>query len=122
MLPGRQYSPEDLLRLLWYRRWIVTFAVILCTAAAGVASLQLKNLYRSETLILVIPQRVPESYVRSTVTTRIEDRLRSLSEQVRSRTQLEKVITDFNLYPELRSTRPMEEVVAVMNSNITIDT
>jgi protein tyrosine kinase modulator len=122
MLPGRQYSPEDLLRLLWYRRWIVTFAVILCTAAAAVASLQLKNLYRSETLILVIPQRVPESYVRSTVTTRIEDRLRSLSEQVRSRTQLEKVITDFNLYPELRSTRPMEEVVAVMNSNITIDT
>ena len=76
MLPGRQYSPEDLLRLLWYRRWIVTFAVILCTAAAAVASLQLKNLYRSETLILVIPQRVPESYVRSTVTTRIEDRLR----------------------------------------------
>lgn len=122
MLPGRQYSPEDLLRLLWYRRWIVGIAVLLCTLAAGVASLQVKNLYRSETLILVIPQRVPESYVRSTVTTRIEDRLRSLSEQVRSRTQLEKVINDFNLYSELRQTRPMEEVVGVMNANITIDT
>ena len=122
MLPGRQYSPEDLLRLLWYRRWIVGIAVLLCMLAAGVASLQVKNLYRSETLILVIPQRVPESYVRSTVTTRIEDRLRSLSEQVRSRTQLEKVINDFNLYPELRQSRPMEEVVGVMNANITIDT
>ena len=122
MLPGRQYSPEDLLRLLWYRRWIVGVAVLLGTVAAGVVSLQVKNQYRSETLILVIPQRVPESYVRSTVTTRIEDRLRSLSEQVRSRTQLEKVMNDFDLYPELRKTRPMEEVVAVMNANITIDT
>jgi polysaccharide chain length determinant protein (PEP-CTERM system associated) len=122
MLPGRQYTPEDLLRLVWYRRWIIGIAVLLCTVAAGVASMQVKNLYRSETLILVIPQRVPDIYVRSTVTTRIEDRLRSLTEQVRSRTQLEKVINDFNLYPELRQARPMEQVVEVMNANINIET
>jgi polysaccharide chain length determinant protein (PEP-CTERM system associated) len=122
MLPGRQYSPEDLLRLLWYRRWVVVAALVFCTLAAAVASMQITNQYRSETLILVIPQRVPESYVRSTVTMRIEDRLRSISEQILSRSRLEKVIDDFGLYPELRKTRPMEEVVAVMISNINIDT
>ena len=95
MLPGRQYSPEELLRLLWYRRWFVIVAVILCTAAAGAVAAQITNLYRSETLVLVIPQRVPENYVKSTVTMRIEDRLRSMSEQVRSRSRLEKVIDDF---------------------------
>ena len=122
MLPGRQYSPEELLRLLWYRRWFVIVAVILCTAAAAAVAAQITNLYRSETLVLVIPQRVPENYVKSTVTMRIEDRLRSMSEQVRSRSRLEKVIDDFGLYPELRRTRPMEEVVAIMNANINIDT
>ena len=122
MLPGRQYAPEDLLRLLWYRKWIVVAAVVICTTAAAVTAAQIKNVYRSETLILVIPQRVPESYVRTTVTMRIEDRLRSISEQILSRTGLEQVINDFGLYPELRRTRPMEDVVAVMKNEINIDT
>ena len=60
----------------------------------------LPNLYRSDTLILVVPQRVPESYVRSTVTTRIEDRLQSITQQILSRTRLERIIQDFNLYAE----------------------
>ena len=63
----------------------------------------LPNVYRSETLILVVPQRVPESYVRSTVTTRIEDRLQSISQQILSRTRLERIIQDFNLYPKQRA-------------------
>jgi polysaccharide chain length determinant protein (PEP-CTERM system associated) len=122
MLPGRQYSPEELLRLLWYRKWIVLVAVVICTGTALVTASRITNMYRSETLIMVIPQRVPESYVRSTVTMRIEDRLRSISEQIRSRSGLEKVIDDFGLYAEMRKTRPMEEIVAVMRTNISIDT
>ena len=60
-------------------------------------------------LILVVPQRVPESYVRSTVTARIEDRLRAIREQVMSRTRLERVILEFNLYAEARKTGTMQE-------------
>jgi polysaccharide chain length determinant protein (PEP-CTERM system associated) len=82
----------------------------------------LPDLFRSETLILVVPQRIPESYVRSTVTSRIEDRLRSISEQIRSRTRLEQLIVEFDLYPVARATRPMEEVVQIMDSQITVET
>jgi polysaccharide chain length determinant protein (PEP-CTERM system associated) len=122
MLPGRQYTPEELLRLLWYRRWIVIVFAIFGTLGAVALSMQIKNIYRSETLILVIPQRVPESYVKTTMTMRIEDRLRSIQEEILSRTRLEKVIADFNLYPELRAKMPMEQVVAVMHSNVNVDT
>ena len=111
MLPGRQYTPEELLRLLWYRRWIIIVFAIFTTLGAVALSMQIKNIYMSETLILVIPQRVPESYVKTTMTVRIEDRLRSIKEEILSRTRLEKVINDFNLYPELRAQKPMEEVV-----------
>ena len=68
MLPGRNYTPEDIVRILWFRKWILLAGMV---AAAGIAfaiSLRIPNLYRSDTVILVIPQRVPESYVRSTVT------------------------------------------------------
>ena len=78
--------------------------------------------YRSDTLILVIPQRVPESYVHSTVTMRIEDRLRSIQQEIFSRSRLEKIIGEFNLYSQLRQTLPLESVVEQMRTNIIVET
>ena len=122
MIPGRKYTPEDILRLGWYRKWLIIAGIVVFTTAAAVVAKRLPNQYRSETLILVIPQRIPDSYVRSTVTTRIEERLRSLSQEIFSRTRLEKVINEFDLYPELRETRPMESVVEHMRTKIVVDT
>ena len=77
----------------------------------------LPNLYRSETLILVVPQRVPESYVRSTVTARIEDRLQAISQQILSRTRLEQIVTDFDLYAKERADKNlMEDIVEKMRT------
>src|SRR5262249_52389393 len=67
-------------------------------------------------------QRVPESYVHSTVTMRIEDRLRSISQEILSRSRLEKIIDEFNLYPELQKTRPMESIVEFMRTNLLVET
>jgi len=122
MIPGRQYTPEELLRLLWNRRYILIGAALLGTLGAVALATQLKNLYRSETMVLVIPQRISEKYVQQTVPMRIEDRLRSIEEETLSRTRLEKVINDFGLYPELRGRKTMEEIVAQMRPNITADT
>jgi polysaccharide chain length determinant protein (PEP-CTERM system associated) len=120
MLPGKVYTPEDFLHLLRRRAWllIVPFAVV--SAATAVWARWLPDLYRSETLILVVPQRVPENYVKPTVTTRIEDRLNSITQQILSRTRLERVIQDFDLYKEERAEGIMEDVVEGMRRDITI--
>ena len=76
----------------------VVLPLVAVTLGTMLMSRRLPDLYRSETIILVVPQQVPESYVRSTVTTRIEDRLQSISQQILSRTRLERIIQDFNLY------------------------
>ena len=117
MLPGKTYKPEDILRILKKRFWMLTVPFAIVGAGTAVWSRYLPDLYRSETVILVVPQRVPESYVRSTVTTRIEDRLLSLQQQIMSRTRLERVILDFNLYAEARKTGIMEDVVERMRNN-----
>ena len=90
MLPGKVYRPEDVVRILRKRIWflLVPFAVVAATTA--VIARKLPDMYRSDTLILVVPQRVPENYVKSTVTTRIEDRLQSISQEILSRTRLER--------------------------------
>ena len=59
-----------------------------------------------------MPQRVPDAYVKPTVTQTIEDRLPAISEQILSRSRLERIITEFDLYKEERETQVMEDVVA----------
>ncbi len=122
MLPGKLYTPEVVLEAAWRHKWIIVLPFVVATAGTVAYSNSLPDLYRSETLILVVPQRIPESYVRSTVTSRIEDRLRSISEQIRSRTRLEQIILEFDLYPAQRATKPMEEVVELMDRQIKLDT
>ena len=74
--------------------------------------------YQSETLIMVIPQRIPDTYVKSTVTASVEDRLRSVSEQILSRSRLERIIRDLGLYKERLEAGAMEDVVQGMRSDI----
>lgn len=120
MLPGRKYRLEDVARAARRRLWLVVVPFAVVSALTAIAARQLPDRFRSETLILVVPQRVPDAYVKSTVTTRIEDRLESISQQILSRTRLERIIRDFNLYPVERSTQIMEDVVERMRRDIVV--
>ena len=120
MIPGKQYTPEDLALIVWRRKWWAILPAIAITAGVYAWVRTLPNLYRSDTLILVVPQRVPENYVKSTVTTRIEDRLQAITQQILSRTRLERIIQDFNLYAEARKNAIMEDVVDRMRGNIQV--
>ena len=119
MLPGRTYGPQDIIRMITTRGWIVLVAIVVCTYLALVVSALLPNVYSAETLIQVVPQRVPDAYVRSTVTLKTEDRLEALSAQVMSRTELERLIKEYDLYPRERTRYPMQDVVDRMRLNIT---
>jgi len=118
MLPGKAYRPEDVLLILRRRIWLLLVPFAIISAAVAAWSSKLPDRYRSETVVLVVPQQVPESYVKSTVTTRIEDRLQSLTQQIMSRTRLERIIQDFNLYPAERKNGIMEDIVEQMRRDI----
>src|SRR6187431_818883 len=120
MIPGKSYAPEDFLRIAWRRKWLIILPAVAISVGVVMYTRTLKDVFRSDTLILVVPQRVPESYVRSTVSTRIEDRLQTISQQILSRSRLERTIQDFNLYPDLRKTELMEDIVERMRRDIGI--
>jgi len=121
MLPGKLYKPEDVLHVLKSRVWLLLLPFAMIAAGTAVWVHHLPDQYRSETVILVVPQRVPESYVRSTVTTRIEDRLQSLVQQILSRTRLERIVRDFDLYAKERQTGIMEDVIEQMRRDIGVE-
>jgi uncharacterized protein involved in exopolysaccharide biosynthesis len=120
VLPGKTYTPEEILGIAWRRKWLIAVPFVVATVCTVIVASRLPKRYQSETVILVVPQRVPESFVRSTVTNRIEDRLPSLREQILSRTRLERVITQFGLYSELQKKAVMEDVVEAMRRDIDI--
>jgi polysaccharide chain length determinant protein (PEP-CTERM system associated) len=120
MLPGRKYKPEDFVGLLWKRRWYVIIPLFLCTFGALLVSSTQPDVFEAETTVQVLPQRVPDSYVRSTVTSTVEERLKMLAEVLRSRTHLEQLINAYNLYPETRKRQPMEDIVEVMRTSIDV--
>jgi polysaccharide chain length determinant protein (PEP-CTERM system associated) len=114
MLPGKKYTPEDVLKIARARIWYLLLPLAIVSAGTAVWARRLPNMYRSEESILVVPQRVPESYVKATVTTRLEDRLQSIQAQILSRTKLEQIINEFNLYPKERQNGIMEDIVQHM--------
>lgn len=120
MLPGKQYSPEDIFHLIVRRAWLIIIPIAIGTAAAVTVGERLPRKYRSETLIMVVPQRIPEAYVKAAATMSIEDRLATLQDQLLSRSRLEQIILDLDLYPSLRRKVPMEEVVLQMRTDITL--
>jgi polysaccharide chain length determinant protein (PEP-CTERM system associated) len=122
VLPGRSYTPDVIARILLRRAGLVLSLLAVGLIVAAAVSKKLPNQYRSETVIMLMRQRIPDSYVKTTVTERIEDRLASLQDQILSRSRLERIILDLNLYESLRRTLPMEDVVQRMRDNIRIKT
>lgn len=121
MLPGKKYKPEDLLNVLRKRFWLVIVPFALVAAGTAAVARKLPDRYYSQAIVRVVPQQVPDKYVRSPVTENVQDRLTAMQQQAMSRTRLERIITDFNLYPEERRKGIMEDVVQKMHDDITID-
>ena len=97
--PSRgSFDFQTYIHLLLARKWWLILAFVLGTTCATAYSYQLPPLYRASTLILVEPQRIPAAYVSSTVTSTVQERLSTISQQILSRTNLERIILQFHLY------------------------
>jgi polysaccharide biosynthesis transport protein len=89
--------------------------------AAVVVAMRLPNIYRAETVIMVDPQQVPNTYVASTVTSSISDRLSTIQQQVLSPSRLQKLIDSTDLYSDLKGRRSNEDIIRGMQSAISVE-
>jgi polysaccharide chain length determinant protein (PEP-CTERM system associated) len=120
MLPGKAFTARDVLQIARRRLWLIALPPFVVLFAALLYSSRVPDLYQSDMLIAIIPQRLPDSMVRSTVTLKTEERLDAIAVEVLSRTSLEQMITEMDLYPVERTTKPMEDVMATMRANLDV--
>ena len=121
MAMSRSLTLNDIVRALTRRRWIIVLPFALGVAAAPLLARLAPERYRSETLIMVVPQRVPDSYVKPTVTQSVADRLPGITDQILSRSRLERIVQELDLYREARQRQVMEDVVARMRDDVKVD-
>ena len=107
------------LRAAWGRRkWLAILVFAGPFVAAVTVLFSLPTMYRSTAVVLVDRQQVPEAFVRPTVTSELETRLQTISQEILSRARLETLITRFGLYPALRKQESNEEIVERMRKDI----
>jgi polysaccharide biosynthesis transport protein len=111
-------TPEHCLRLIFHRKWLILGVFGFVSAVTALITTRLPNVYSSDTLILVDPQKVPESYVKATISGDIRNRLGTLKQQILSATRLQKIIDNLHLYATERKNMAWEDVITQMRSDI----
>ncbi len=117
----KEVSFQDYWAILVRQRWWLMGPLFLSGLLAFAVAHGWPERYRSEALILVEQQKVPELYVTPNVVTDLQDRLQSMTQQILSRTRLQKLIEQFNLYPGQRAHTTMDEVIDKMRADIRIE-
>ncbi|MEJ5349921.1 MAG: Wzz/FepE/Etk N-terminal domain-containing protein [Desulfosoma sp.] len=102
MIQLPKINVEPYVDALIRRKWWIVVPLVLSVIGGVLYAMTTPKIYEASTLILVEKQRIPTSYVQPTVTESVESRLRTISQEVNSRTNLERIIKDFNLYPDSR--------------------
>jgi polysaccharide chain length determinant protein (PEP-CTERM system associated) len=95
---------QDYAEALKRRLWLILMCGLLLLAAGLGLCFVLPPQYVSQTLVIVQQQKVPENYVKPVVTEDLNARLASMREQILSRSRLEPIIEQFNLFAGAKAT------------------
>ena len=125
---NENYTPDRGIDLRYYlamisrRRWVIILPFLLAMLVGVILTIKLPKLYEASILILIQRQRVPEKMVESVVTSDIEYRISTISQQILSRNNLEKVIEQFKLFSSPESKKLfMEDKITDLRKRINVE-
>lgn len=98
MLGHRELTIEDYAGIFKRRIWLILITSIAFIAVGVGVTYIIPPQYISQTLVLIEQQKVPTDYVTPVVTEDLGTRLASMREQILSRSRIEPIIEQFNLY------------------------
>jgi polysaccharide chain length determinant protein (PEP-CTERM system associated) len=112
---------HTLMGAIRYRYRLIIFVAVAVLAAGVTYVMRMPDVFKSETQILVNPQRVSDKYVNSIATMDASERLNTLSQQILSSSRLETIMDELHLFPKLRDKVSHDELITRMRKNIGIE-
>lgn len=123
--PRAYYSGAIMLRqyvgMIKRRKWIVIGSVLISMSLAWGYCLLAPKLYRSETLVLVEDQKIPETYVQGVVEANLEQRIFVIHKQVTSQKLLGEAVLAFDLYPEIHKKHGIDAAIGRLRDSIAVE-
>src|SRR6266567_5020657 len=118
----RQRSPSEYLKIIRRRKWLIILPVIAVTCAVSWVVYRLPDVYESVTLIVVKPSTLPTTVVPTITEDSLTRQLTSIAQVVTSRSSLEPLVNQYELYkPERLRGEPMESIIDMMRKDIKVE-
>jgi len=111
----------ELLEMAWRHKWIIAISVLLALLIATVYCIVAPKQYRSETLILVEDQKIPEQYVQGVAERNLEQRIFIIQKQLTSRAILGEIVKMYDLYPEIVEQYGLDGGTAMLAQALTVE-
>ena len=109
---------RERLRAYWRRRGVFMVVVGLFAASTVALALLLPPTYVAGATILIEQQEIPQELVRSAVTSFADQRVQVISQRVMTTQNLLALIERYDLYHDIRLTRPREVLLQRMREDI----
>jgi len=110
------------IELVLRRRWLLIVSFCLAMIGGMFVSVTTPRIYSADTLILIEPKSIPDKYVEPLSEVPVEQRVNTITQQVKSRNYLERIIKEAGLYagPEYRNML-LEEKIDAVRKNINVE-
>ncbi|HEX8267837.1 MAG TPA: GNVR domain-containing protein [Pyrinomonadaceae bacterium] len=117
----RQRSLGELFAMVWRRKLIILLPVAAMTVAVWWVVVQLPSIYESTTLLTIRPPAISNNVIQPLSDEDVSARLNQITEEIKSRSSLEPMITKYRLFTRERDAGvPMELLIDRMRNNINV--
>src|SRR5215468_5864887 len=118
----RQRSPSEYLKIIRRRKWMIILPIVAMTSAVTLVVRRLPDVYESVTLIVVKPPTLPTTVIPTVTEDSLTRQLTSIAQVVTSRSSLEPLVKQYDLYrlERLRG-EPMESIIDTMRKDIKVE-
>lgn len=110
----RRFHPLDYLSVVQRRKWWFILPLVVCTAIGGALAMFLPRTYRSTAEIGIADATLSPELLRGVQSLDASERSRAISQQLLSRTVLERVVREERLSPN----RPVADTAASLRSRV----
>lgn len=120
MAASPSFDLRHKVRRYWRQRFLILFVSAAVMALAITVALVIPPTYTAGATILIEQQEIPQELVRSAVTSFADQRVQVISQRVMTTQNLLELIQRYDLYPDIRSSKPREVLLQAMRNDISM--
>jgi uncharacterized protein involved in exopolysaccharide biosynthesis len=118
---GTQVGWQDYLAIIWRRRWFFLAPTVVVLVSSLIVGMFLPKIYRAETIILVQEESIINPLIQGlAVSTPVQDRLKTLREEILSWTSLSRLAHDLKLDQGAKSPLAFERLIKQLQQDISV--